>query len=342
MKNKTETIDFVIPWVDGSDPAWQEEFIKYRPEEGCDSGENRYRDWKNLRYWFRGVEKFAPWVNTIWFVTWGHVPDWLDREDPRLRIIRHEDYIPAEYLPTFSSHPIELNFHRIPGLSEHFVYFNDDMFLIRPVKPEIFFKNGLPRDCCIETAVAQDDIRNPFAHILLNTTALVNMHYDKREVIRKNFRKWFHPSYGSNVLRNLLMFPYQEFSGFKYTHVPSAFLKSTFNRVWEEEGEVLDRVCRNRFRSIYDVNQYVMKYWQYMEGMYEPQTPGIGRFYKTGKEDRELLDAIRQQKTAMLCINDEGGSQEDFVKLRDDVIRAFQEILPERSAFELWDDKEGI
>lgn len=96
---------------------------------------------------------------------------------------------PSKYLPTFNCNPIELNFHRIPGLAEKFVYFNDDMFLLRPVEPEIFFKNGLPRDCCIETAIAQDDIRNPFAHILLNDMALVNMHYKKRKVIKKKFQK---------------------------------------------------------------------------------------------------------------------------------------------------------
>lgn len=92
-----EKIDFVIPWVDGSDPAWREEFQRYSPTKGTDAGENRYRDWNNLRYWFRGVEKFAPWVNTVWFVTWGHVPQWLDRNAPKLRIVRHEDYIPSKY-----------------------------------------------------------------------------------------------------------------------------------------------------------------------------------------------------------------------------------------------------
>ena len=66
------------------------------------------------------------------------------------------------------------------------------------------------------------------------------------------------------VLRNVLMLPYREFSSFKYSHISSAFLKSTFEKVWEEEGEILDRVCKTRFRSASDVNQYVMKYWQFI------------------------------------------------------------------------------
>lgn len=110
--------------------------------------------------------------------------------------MNHKDYIPEEYLPTFSSHPIELNLHRIKGLSEQFVYFNDDTFIINAMQPEDFFKKGLPRDYCIETALVQDDINNPFASILMNDAALVNMHYSKREVICRQWKKWFHPAYG--------------------------------------------------------------------------------------------------------------------------------------------------
>ena len=161
-----------------------------------------------------GVEKFAPWVNRIYFVTCGHIPPWLNTSHPKLKLIRHSDYMKPEYLPTFNINSIELNFHRIPELSEQFVYFNDDMFLLKPVKEEDFFKDGLPRDCCIETALVQDDIRNPFASMLMNDAALVNMHYSKREVIKKHWKKWFNPSYGKMALRNLLMLPYRDFSSF--------------------------------------------------------------------------------------------------------------------------------
>lgn len=331
MENK---IDFVIAWVDGADESWLAERRKYQAEKNRDDGVSRYRDWENLKYWFRGVEKFAPWVNNIYFVTWGHLPKWLDTRHPKLKIVNHKDYIPKEYLPTFSSHPIELNFHRIQGLSQEFVYFNDDMFLIRETVPEDFFKNGLPRDCCIETALAQDDIDNPFAHILMNNAAVINMHYSKRQVIRKNLGKWFHPAYKSMLLRNVLMLPYQEFSSFKYTHLPSAFLKSTFDEVWEAEGRVLDRVCRNRFRSPEDVNQYLMKYWQYMEGKYVPQSPGIGRFCIPGRDDAMLFDILGSQSVKMLCINDDSGI-ENFPEMKERVLTAFQKILPEKSEFEL-------
>ena len=178
--------DFVLTWVDGGDKNWQKVRRQYNPDKGSDAGESRYRDWENLQYWFRGVEKFAPWIHKIYFVTWGHIPKWLNTEHPKLQIVRHEEFMDARYLPTFNINAIELNLHRIKGLSEQFVFFNDDMFLIRPVEPETFFKKGLPRDCCIETALVQDDIQNPFGNILMNDAALVNMHYSKKEVIRRH------------------------------------------------------------------------------------------------------------------------------------------------------------
>lgn len=327
-------IDFVLTWVDGADREWQEERRKYNPAKGADDSAARYRDWDNLQYWFRGVEKFAPWVNRIYFVTCGHVPSWLNAAHPKLKLIRHSDYMDPEYLPTFNINSIELNFHRIPELSDQFVYFNDDMFLLNAVAEEDFFKNGLPRDCCIETALVQDDIRNPFAAMLMNDAALVNMHYSKSQVIKKQWKKWFSPAYGKMALRNLLMLPYRDFSSFKYTHLPSAFLKSTYEQLWKEEREVLDEVCRNRFRTSFDVNQYVMKYWQYMEGKFVPQSPGIGRFYTIGLHDEQIHSTIRGQQCKMICINDTADVG-DFEEQKRRIIESFESILPEKSSFEL-------
>ena len=132
-------IDFVIPWVDGADPQWRRERHRFS-RDPRDMEECRFRDWEILRYWLRAVEAYAPWVHAVHFVTCGQVPPWLNLHHPTLHFVCHRDYIPESYLPTFSSHTIELNFHRIPGLSEHFVYFNDDMLLNAPVEPEDFFR----------------------------------------------------------------------------------------------------------------------------------------------------------------------------------------------------------
>ena len=86
-----EAIDFVILWVDGNDPAWREEKEKYSPKTPLADREERYRDWGFLPYLFRSIEKFAPWFRTIHFVTWGHLPKWLNVNHEKLHIVRHED-----------------------------------------------------------------------------------------------------------------------------------------------------------------------------------------------------------------------------------------------------------
>jgi hypothetical protein len=134
-------IDLVITWVNGSDPAWQAVRNSCNPPA---ESEGRYRELGLLPYWFRAASSYAPWARRIHFVTWGHAPPFMNRKHPRLRIVRHEDFIPAEYLPTFNSHTIECHLHRIPGLSEHFIYFNDDMFLLRPALPEDFSGRACP------------------------------------------------------------------------------------------------------------------------------------------------------------------------------------------------------
>ena len=239
-----EKIDFVIIWVDGNDPEWQKEKRMY--DKSNDKGDNtdvRFRSWDNLQYWFRGVEKFAPWVNKIHFVTWGHLPEWLDTTNPKLHIVNHKDYIPEEFLPTFNANTIELNLHRIEGLADQFVYFNDDMFVTNYVKPAEFFKNGIPRDVfalnCIYFGKKSAGFFNG------NDVELINIHFDKKECMRKNFCKWFSPVNGwkSIVRTTALAFIWKWFPGFYYNHLPSNFLKSTFEEVWGLEEETLRATC---------------------------------------------------------------------------------------------------
>ena len=104
-------IDFVLTWVDGSDPEWIRSRNSYC-QKGKEINEAHYRDWDILKYWFRAVEKYAPWVNRIHFVTCGQIPEWMNTEHPKLNLVHHRSFIPEAYLPTFNSRTIELNFHR--------------------------------------------------------------------------------------------------------------------------------------------------------------------------------------------------------------------------------------
>lgn len=187
-------IDVVIPWVDPTDKEWQaskNKFLKDLNNDKVDNSENRFRDWDNFKYVFRGIDKFMPWVHKIYLITCGQVPDWMNKEaDDRLVIVNHSDYIPKEYLPTFSSHPIELNLHRIKELSEHFIYLNDDFFVINETSPEDFFVDGLPCDYALEDPITPDH-KDIFNNILINNMVLLNSHYDRRTVLKEQKKKFY-------------------------------------------------------------------------------------------------------------------------------------------------------
>lgn len=347
MNKEKMDIDFVLTWVDGSDPVWLAEKKRFQKDSGriVDAGVNRYRDWDNLRYWFRAVEKFAPWVHRIYFVTFGHLPSWLDTDNEKLVIVNHKDYIPKAYLPTFSSRPIDMNFHRIEDLSEHFVYFNDDMFLTAPVEEKDFFIQGLPCDTAILNTPCPGAYARRVSTEKKETITYmagvfdmipVNRHFNKKQTIRQHWTKWLTPKYGTKWLRTLLLMPWDGFPGLMSYHLPYSYLKSTYREVWEKNFDMLDQACRHKFREVTDVNHWVFSYWQLAQGTFAPRNPNIGRFYCLAdkKEDNELIfDAVKGQKYKMLCIND-SVTGDGFEDIKEQLKAAFETILPEKSAYE--------
>ena len=275
---ETAKIDFVITWVDEADPIWYKEKLETLKKQGkaaeemIDNSTSRYRDWDILKYWFRGVEKFAPWVNQIHFVTYGHVPDWLNEKHSKLHIVKHEDFIPQEFRPTFSSHPIEWNFHRIEWLTENFVYFNDDMFLIKKVSPEDFFRDERPVDMLAlqpDVANADDQI---MPYIYLNNAMVLAKYFDKRENMKKQPGAYFHPGYPLMYFGyNLLEMAFPRFTGFYTVHGPSPLKKESYRFFWKNEEELLHRVCCHPFRHKEDISQYVLREYQKLSGNFVPK-----------------------------------------------------------------------
>lgn len=329
MKDK---IDFVITWVDGNDEEWLKEKQKTLNEPFKDNNNSRYRDWENLQYIFRGIEKYANWFNKIYFITWGHIPKWLNTNNKRLVIVNHKDYIPKEYLPTYSSHVLELNFHRIKGLSEKFVYLNDDTFFVDYLKKEDFFKNNMPVDYAILTAIAsgQSDL---FPHVLLNNMSLINKNFNIKKCIKKNPSKWFNIKYGAEQIRTLLLLPWGKFTGLKYSHLPSALLKSSLKEIWEKEYETLNNTCMHKVRQYTDVNQYIIKSWQIAKGQFYPMKPKIGKLYNLKDENTEIINEILKKKVKMCCLNDNEELQ-NFEKVKKEINNLLETILPEKSSFE--------
>lgn len=331
-----EKIDFVVLWVDGSDPKWLEEKNKYSDKKiDIDAEINRYRDMGTLRYWFRAVEKYTPWVNKIHFVTWGHLPEWLDTTNPKLNIVKHKDYIPEKYLPVFNANPIELNLHRIDDLAEHFVFFNDDMFILNKLEPEYFFNNGLPCDFWKENTFKTEDADdNFFDHIVLNDLFLVNKNFDKRKFVKDNFSKVFNLKYKKRNIRYLMLNRWNYFCGFDIPHTANAFLKSSFKEVWDKEYKMLDRTCQNKFRSVFDVNQWAVQWWQMLKGNFSVKSyDDFGKYFVLKNDNQDLFDYIRSDKSTVVCINDVN-SDLDFENISTELINVFEEKLPLKSSFE--------
>lgn len=327
-------IDFVITWVDGSDPAWIKEFNKYAVNsKAIDTSSARYRSWDNLQYWFRGVEEFAPWVNKIHFVTWGHVPEWLNTDHPKLNIVKHTDYIDNKNLPVFNSHPIEINLHKIKGLSEQFVYFNDDTFLTSPILSTRFFKNRLPRDCAVIDVVSIGGIE----HILINNLRIINQHFSKKIQIKNNITKWFNPKNGLFNLKTILLLPWRDFSGFFDPHQAQPFLKSTFEDVWKQEVVVLEETSKSKFRKATDVNQYLFRYWQLVTGNFIPVSIKDSKYVaiKTLVHCLDTSESIIKQKYSLMCFNDKLDEDINFKEAKQIINSALEKILPQKSSYEI-------
>lgn len=328
-----EKIDFVITWVDCNDPEWQKEFNTYLPKNHNtnDIRAERYRNWDNLRYWFRGVEKFAPWVNKVHFVSCGQVPDWLNLNAPKLHFVKHSDYIPAEYLPTFSSRPIILNLHRIKELSEHFVIFDDDCFLIDKVEPERFFRNGLPCDMAALNAIVPI---NPFIHKDYNNLCVINSSFKKHEMLRKDFWKWFSPQAGNKLLRTLFLLPWRHFTGFYNHHLPQGYLKSTLEEVWECHEEIMLRTTVSRFRNITDVSPWVLRYWQLAKGNFvQLNVEKSGKDFIVSETSLDkIVKIIEYRKKKVICLSENDKTPYETAKAQ--INAAFHKILPDKSSFE--------
>ena len=330
-----EIIDAVILWVDGNDPKWQAEKAKYQADSHQDGSASRYREWGLLKYIFRGIEKYAPWIRKVHFVTCGHYPEWLNLECPKLHFVKHEDFIPKEYLPTFSSRAIDLNLHRIEGLAEKFIYFNDDMFLTDYVKPEDFFRNDLPCDIFSERPISAGN--GIFNHSMLNDMQVLSKYFDRKAVLKENKWKILYPKYGEIFFYNILWYlmPFKNFCGLYYKHLPMSYRKSTWVKLWQLEADVLTETISHKFRSITDVNQFIFNYWQLMSGEFYPMNmKEQGKYFSVTDDDiANLCKAIESNKYKRLCINDVC-SQETFEKVKGRVIKSFEQVFVEKSIFE--------
>ncbi|MFE9701990.1 stealth conserved region 3 domain-containing protein [Streptomyces sp. NPDC005930] len=226
-------IDVVYTWVDDSDPVWRASKDAARSTLSSDSlheqaaNDARFTSRDELRYSLRSIHQYAPWVNNIYLVTAGQVPSWLNTEYPGLKVVDHKEIFSDPLaLPTFNSHAIESQLHHIQGLSEHFLYLNDDVFFGRPSTPGRFFHpNGLTKFFMSKALVPAGQV-NP-ADLPVNAAG-------------KNSRGLIAQQFGTFIAQ-------------KMKHTPHALRRSVLQEIEETYATEHRRTQNSRFRSPDDV-----------------------------------------------------------------------------------------
>ena len=288
--------------------------------------------------------KYAPWVNKVYLITNGTFPKWINPNHPKLVLVKHSDYIPDKFLPTFNSCTIELHMNRIKGLSEHFVYFNDDCYINSPITPEYYFRKGLPCDCNSETffnvPVFNHVDRFSIYISMLVDLGVLNAHFDRSKVWKQSPKRWLGCHLGKKGMINalvLLIFCHNKrFVGFNWKHTEFAFLKSVFDEVWNCEPQLLEESC-TRFREEVILNPYIFRYWQLASNRFYPVRLNNAKKYKVEKKNiPAIIKAMNNVRIKSLCINDTSVcTDEDFHLFKNEIHQAFEKKFPNKSSFEL-------
>lgn len=336
-----DKIDFVVTWLDFTDPVWQEQYEYYKPIYQGDKSKARFRNMNLFRYWFRAEEIYAPWVHKVFLITNGKFPDWINKDTPKLVLVKHEDFMPKDILPTFNSCAIELHMHKIKGLSEHFVYFNDDMFLNGPVTPDYYFKNGLPcdynKETCFNVPIYTQKERFNIYMSMLADIGILNAHFNRWETVCQSPWRWFGPHLGfKGLVMSTILMKQRLFAGFSTYHTEQTYLKTTFEEVWEKEPDFLQSSC-TRFREDVIANPYLFRYWQLAKNIFYPCKRKAASFpLMTKTVLKDIEKALFNTSIKSICMNDTSFcTDEDFSYIDNHLMEMMQRKYPSKSSFEV-------
>jgi hypothetical protein len=326
-------VDVVVLWVNVADEDWRHRRAAARGQEPSDYV-GATNEWDMLRYLLRGIDRHCPWVRRIHLVTPGQTPEWLD-PDGGVVVVDQDSLLPPGHPQSFNSMAIEANLDRIPGLAEQFLYFNDDMLVVKPTRREHVFPRGRPAGFAIQNAGTGS---GAWSHWLLNAVGIINQAFDKRTVMRRRPGQWFSPRYGRHLLRNIALMPWDSFTGFFEPHLPMALERRTFGEVRAAAPTEMARTTSAVFRSLDCVIPFVYRYWQLCTGRFTPVSPDrYGRFFEIRADAIDEIEReLARPRGHFLCLNDVGEHNAD---LRERVVRALEAALPGASRFERTTDE---
>lgn len=307
-------IDLVYTWVDGNDPEWISKHAAFTgvEEERRDSDcKGRYIDNDELKYSLRSIAMYAPWIRRIFIVTDNQIPKWLNVTNDKIKIIDHKEIIPPEGLPCFNSTVIEHCMYKIPGLSDHFIYSNDDMFLNRPTTPATFFtEDGLP---IIRM------LRSPFRRILI---------WAKDKLLRRPLSRF------NIALRNSSRLVYRAYGIYmseKTHHNIDAFLRSDFEYVANKFKAEFGPMLKNHLRTIDDFQRIIYSYVPLIEKRARREYVRKNVSYMLRIHRLGNYKKLDKYNPIFFCLND---SQYATDNDRERVRAFLKSRFPEKSEFE--------
>ncbi|MCM1168446.1 MAG: Stealth CR1 domain-containing protein [Bacteroides sp.] len=307
-------IDLVYLWVDGNDPKWRAKHDAFIGQMGIGSPENckgRYNDNDELKYSLRSIESYAPWIHKIFIITDNQVPEWLDTSNPKIRIVDHSEILPPQSLPCFNSNIIEHFLSRIPDLSEHFLYSNDDTFLNRPVSPSTFYTpEGLP---IIRLH------RRRFRRLFL---------YYRTHILKKNLEHYIQAIKNS---ADIVHKKYGRYFNSKPHHNIDAFLKSDYMDTSNIFKEDISSTLSNHFRSTNDVQRIIYTYAALAKKRVKLQYVSQKTSFRFPIHKHELYQEIEKYNPTFFCMNDsQFASDSDRIRAAE----YLQHRFPVKSQFE--------
>lgn len=292
-------MDAVITYVNGDDPLWIKDFETYA---GVPLQTKRYRDWGTLRFLFRSIESNMPFVDRVFLVVAreSQIPEWVNPET--VKVVLHKDFIPAEHLPTFNASMIEMFLHRIPGLGERFLYLNDDIFPVRPVYEDIFFRKGKPAKKMHVHFFAL----NPFRQLCRHSDRL------------------------SRKAAGKIPVPYY----LRPQHSITPMLKSACEEAFSRcEADIMATLTPVRADGNY--NQYFFSDYMFHKRLAISKRISHKHFSLALTTPEKIYAFISNPSKNFVCINDVEMTQERYESFRDAILKAFAMILPDQSRFEI-------
>ncbi len=339
-------IDFVLPWVDGSDRVWQKEKTKYNSNIDSDANATaRFRDMGTLKYVLRSIEQNCPWFNKIYIITTGHYPDWLDINHDKIVLVSHEElYFDKSHLPVFNSSSIEMNLSNIKNLSEKFVYLNDDTIIMRKITKARFFIDDKPVDFLSHGWIPRNTLfkrlrgADAWVHSLNNNLQLINKKCTPLDLNKKSL---YHSSYDIKTkISNLLLDKiYKKFIWLEHWHHPIPYLKRTLIDVYDEFKEEMMICSSNRFRANNDLTQYLYRYWQLANEKFYPFKHNDGYDADIVSFDylKEALNKIEQNSHInFVCFNDQmhKADEKEFLESKTLLIKYLDNAFKQKASFE--------